>query len=123
MLTGIRGCAEIMPDEGSLVVLLIPSKFQTEPATMRRHTDLLGLEGDRFDAELPHRIIARFCGERGIPVIDLLPPLQAAVRAGEEAYFAEGHLNRFGHRMAAEHMVEVVESLLEDESRPSLFHQ
>ena len=95
--------------DGRVVLLLIPTKFQTEPETVRRFVEQAGLDPERIDVEQPHRALLDFCARSGITCVDMLPELRQRVASGERVYFPEGHPNRLGHRIIAERLAAAIE--------------
>ncbi|MGH7858025.1 MAG: alginate O-acetyltransferase AlgX-related protein, partial [Candidatus Binatia bacterium] len=65
--------------------------------------------GAPLDRNGPQRRLLRFAGERGIPCIDLLPPLREAGRS-EPVYFqVDRHFNRLGHAVAAREILRALQ--------------
>ena len=96
----------------TLAVLVIPAAAQVHPerwdATRRRY----GLRDEDFDLEKPHRLMAGFAAEAGIPVIDLLPALRAARGTGGPLYFtADIHWTPRGHAVAADEILRQLSAL------------
>jgi hypothetical protein len=59
-----------------------------------------------------NRLMQRFCGERGIPLLDTTGPLTARFTAGENVYFPdESHLNERGHAVVADALAAYLRSL------------
>jgi len=60
--------------------------------------------GERFDTALPQAYLQRFCRDRGIPYLDLLPLLrqQAAVSNRRLYLDRDIHLTEFGHQRVGE---------------------
>ncbi len=93
---------------GRVILLLIPAKFQTEPETVRRFVERAGFDPQRIDVDQPHRVLRGFCARSAVTCVDLLPELRRRVAAGERVYFPEGHPNRLGHRIIAQHLAAAV---------------
>ncbi len=96
---------------GRVILLLIPAKFQTEPDTVRRFTLRAGIDPRQIDIDQPHRILLDACRRSGVTCVDLLPELRRTVASGERVYFQEGHPNRLGHRIIAQHLAAAIEGL------------
>lgn len=76
---------------GRLGIVVIPFYDQVAPTAF----------GPGLTRELPQRRIMSFCGERGIPCLDLLPVLE---RSGDPAslyFIKDGHWTPRGHQAAA----------------------
>jgi lysophospholipase L1-like esterase len=60
----------------------------------------------------PQRVIGAYAAARNIPLVDLLPPLGALVRAGratpDRLFLDHDHLSVEGHRVAAELLVDAI---------------
>lgn len=83
-----RGCV--------LRLVIFPNKIQVENTG--------DLTSGGLDAHMPNRRILAYCGERGIPCLDLLPVLSSEYeRTGEPLFFrVDRHLNEAGTAIAAE---------------------
>ena len=102
--------AQVAADGGKLVVMVIPSKPQVEPEDERgglqRAVRLLALppEDVEYDDVARDRMIAAV-REANVPLIDPLPELQQAAKAGKDArifYRRDWHLNIRGNQIVAE---------------------
>lgn len=108
MLTLLDG--QVAADGGKLVVMVIPSKPQVEPEDERgglaRAVRLLALppEDAEYDDVSRARMIAAVRAAN-VPLIDPLPELQQAAKAGKDArnyYRRDWHLNIRGNQIMAE---------------------
>jgi len=97
--------------DGRVILVLIPTKFQTEPDTVRHFMKQAGLDLRQIDVNQPHRILLDFCERSGITCVDLLPELRRRAAFGEHIYFPEGHLNRMGHRIVAQRLAVAIEEV------------
>jgi len=87
---------------GQLAVAVLPVKIQCEPEAFESLCTRFRLDPARFDLEQIGRLVVASARERGIAAIDLLPALRAAIAAGEEPFYREGHLRALGHERVAE---------------------
>lgn len=105
------------------LLVLLPTKLQTEPRTLRRFLESVRVDPGEYDIDQPQVAVARAAESLDLPVLDLLPELRSAVEAGESIYFQEGHLNRNGHRVVAAALLRAIAAELDrdppGESRPS----
>lgn len=78
--------------------LLIPSDYQVYPELYRRHARAFGADTVAVDLAQPNRIMARLLEDRGLTVVDALPPLRQAAEDGAELYGrVDTHLSPAGH--------------------------
>jgi lysophospholipase L1-like esterase len=97
---------DIQADGGHLVIAVLPTRAQVEPARASREFSavaaLLGLtENDRIlDNEIA-RAVHDQLSSAGIPVISLQEPLGEAARTGQLYYGRDWHLNTLGHQAVA----------------------
>jgi hypothetical protein len=81
-----------------LRVAILPDRFQVDDPLFRR---IAGDEAEAFDRELPSRRLRDFFAQRGVPCLDLLPPLRAAEREGPTYAALDTHWNERGNDVAA----------------------
>ena len=98
-----------------LRVVVIPDEFQVEDALWDeavREPDAPGL--DRLQ---PQRRILRWCGERGVPCLDLWPAFRAVppLEDGDRHLYhdRDSHLNARGHEIVARELVDFVRGSVE----------
>src|SRR5262249_38312875 len=83
--------------------VLIPDEFQVNPAVLEVALRDAGAGRDGVDLELPQRRLRAFCGERGVPCLDLL----GAFREVPDTYAPrDTHWNVRGNRLAADRIAE-----------------
>jgi hypothetical protein len=83
----------------AVAFVLIPDEFQVNPAVLDRAVRDAGVDRAAVDLELPQRRLSAFCGERGVPCLDLL----GAFRGEPDTYAPrDTHWNIRGNRLAAE---------------------
>ena len=103
----------VAADGGELMVALIPSQNQVDPAYWRHTLTQLGLTpsdvGD-IDMRYPNRLLVDFLERRSIPVVDLTDAFLAAPEPQELFLPHEGdrHFSAAGHRVAATAIAELV---------------
>jgi lysophospholipase L1-like esterase len=100
-----RLAAEVHQDGARLLVVSIPPRVTVDPAAWA------GFERD-FRASFgppplgrraPDRRLAALCAQLDMPLLDLVPEMEAAYSAGSAAHFAgDGHLTERGHEVAAQ---------------------
>lgn len=101
----VAGALERMRDKTAragarFLVVLIPEETQIEEPL--QDAVAVAWPERRLDFGRPQRIIAAFCREAGIPVLDLLPAFRRARAAGEPLYMpSDTHWNPKGQRLAA----------------------
>jgi hypothetical protein len=83
-------------------VVRLPALVQCEPAVFRRLVREVGRDPAAFDRELPGARVLAEAAASGIPVLDLLPILEAPEGGRSPFFFREGHPNPAGNRRAAE---------------------
>ena len=84
-----------------LRVAIIPDEFQVDDALWSR---LIPPEAppDLYDRTLPQRRILAWGRERGVPVLDLLPPLADAQHRAPTYHLRDTHWNAHGHQVAGD---------------------
>jgi len=97
-------------------IVLIPSADQVHAERWRAVLGRYALSAAEYDPAEPNRRFVRFGAEQGIPVLDLLPVLQA--RQDEELYFAL-HWNPRGHALSAQAAAEFVVREYAAQAKPS----
>jgi hypothetical protein len=82
-------------------IVLIPDEFQVNPAVLAEAVAAGTVDPHGLDLDAPQRRLAAFCGERGVPCLDLKPVL-----AGVPDTYAprDTHWNVRGNRLAADAM-------------------
>ena len=87
-----------------LYVVLIPNRLQVENGEE--------LTGRIYDAAAPDSRILAWCRERGLPCLDLLPPLAAEfARGGGPLYYPiDRHFTPRGYALAADRILEFLEA-------------
>jgi hypothetical protein len=95
-------CGRVAATGARCAVVLVPDRYQVDAALWGRHVARLGLDAAAFDLERPQRLFATWSSETGIPVIDLLPELQARNRDNTFYYEIDAHWNEAGHALVAE---------------------
>jgi hypothetical protein len=74
-----------------------------------------GFQASEFDFTLPQKILADYARERGLPFIDLLPPLLAAEQTQGRTYKPrDTHWNRLGNRVATGAIADAMAPILKD---------
>lgn len=87
--------ASVAEHGGRLAVVAIPSREQVY---------LSATAGRTFDTALPQAYVLPHARERGIPYLDLLPPLRAYATRHWGSVYVDGdiHFNTTGHRLTGE---------------------
>jgi len=99
-VAGIRATCDELGAE--LIVLLAPAAIQVERDRFESFVSRQPpVPGRHFDRLACHRELAAALAAAGVRVVDMLPPLEAASRAGVTSYHDEGHWNEHGHAAAA----------------------
>lgn len=104
-LFGIIGSlsSDVAKSGARLTVAIIPSNIQVYPELWKRFAANAGPQvAAALDPEAPSRRLTRWCAEKGIGVVDLLPGLAAAGRSNIYLYFPKNrHWTADGHRVVA----------------------
>jgi hypothetical protein len=101
--------------DARLVILMIPSVLQADPARFQEFLDSQSdHDGIRYDRTSFHERLVAGLRDAGYLVVDPLQLLEAATRAGERAYHREGHFDLDGHRIVADALVPVLREVLAD---------
>jgi hypothetical protein len=78
--------------------VLIADEFQVNPAVLAEAVGTAGVARSALDLELPQRRLVRFCAERRVPCLDLLPRFTGAA----DTYApCDTHWNARGNHLAA----------------------
>jgi hypothetical protein len=92
----------------ALALVLVPAEFQANPSLCDALCRAAGCESQSVDLELPQRRLTVFAEERGLPVLDLLPPMRAC---GESPYLRnQFQWNALGNDIAARALSEWLQS-------------
>lgn len=95
---------ELSRDRGfRLVALLIPGEIQLASARWRATLELLELDPERYDAQLPTRIFRDLLQRRSIPLVEVATSLVESLDRGDPVYYVhDRHWTRLGHASAAD---------------------
>ena len=87
----------------------------------RQQVNAQHASGPGYDTAFPQAWIQVFARERGIPFLDLLPPLREHARgAGERLYLAgDTHLNNRGHELVGRLMADWFRCCVRSQPRPA----
>lgn len=108
-----------------VTAVLIPARFQLDPAGWNLLTGLLGLEhaseSGTIEPEVPARWFREVLAELEVPTLDLSPTLgQALETSDEDLYFRfDPHWTAAGHRLAADRIAPFLARHLRPEQRTS----
>jgi len=94
-----------------LVVALIPTRFQVDDALWAARAAAIGIDPLSHDLRIPNRRLAAWAQERGVAFVDLLERFRAANRSNSFYFAGDAHWNAAGHRLAAEAIVEALQSV------------
>jgi lysophospholipase L1-like esterase len=79
------------------------SKMQAEPETLKAVQK--ALPKAKIDIDKPERELKALGKRLDIPVFEMMPAMQAAVKKGDHKYYFgldDEHMTRWGHRVTAE---------------------
>jgi len=94
------------------LVVCIPWKEQIVEEHIRRNGQpYAGIPLDRLDLGLPQRIVAQYCRQLGIPVLDLLPVFKKHSLSEKLFFEKDLHWTKAGHRLAATKILEHLKKL------------
>jgi hypothetical protein len=102
IIDGMRAEIRERSLEFRVVLASIPIQVHPDDGVRRSFAEEIGTE----DLSYPNRRIREFCGAKGIPVLDLVPPLLEEARKGGQPLhgfpptLGEGHWNQRGHLAA-----------------------
>lgn len=117
-----RDISELAAQYGARALfVLIPTNFQTNPATFEQYTSGFGIDPASVDLEQPTRRLLEELTTRNLDVVDALPLFRERHRAGQTLYGdVDPHLSVDGHRALADLIVPAAAGLLfrESEDRP-----
>jgi hypothetical protein len=102
VLAGYRALVE--RTHAAFLVVLFPVRVQVSERDWKLLYRATGLDPAGFDLERPNRSILRFCADRRMDCLDLLPAFREAQRAGRGPLFralGDMHFNDQGQAVAA----------------------
>ena len=84
------------------LLVVIPWKEQIHEKRIReKGLPCGGIPLDRLDLGLPQRVVARFCNQLELPVLDLLPAFKTHSASDKLFFDVDCHWTEAGHRLAA----------------------
>lgn len=108
-----RLAATCRADGALLVAVLAPDRIQLVEASWRGALEMLRVDPAAYDPRRPQSVFVRLFERSDIPLLDLTPSFEAALRRGERLYFRrDRHWNASGHRLAAEEIGRFVDRLM-----------
>ena len=84
-----------------LVIAVVPTSYQVDAQLNKLFIHENGLEESKYDFSKPQALIVNWGASRGIPVIDLLPPMRAANEDSSFYWRLNPHFNEAGNQKAA----------------------
>jgi hypothetical protein len=94
------------------LLVLVPDKDQLyEQQIHAAGKGYQGIPPERLDLGLPQKVVNLFCGEVGIPVLDLLPAFRECGFAKKLFFEHDLHWTKAGHRLAAEEILACLRKL------------
>lgn len=84
------------------VLVLHPDQFQVEPGLRQQILKKYRLNAQDYDFALPQEFLKKFCADRKIPCLDLLPAFKAIGSQDSLYEFYNTHYNKKGNLLAAE---------------------
>ena len=95
-----------------VIFVLAPSLFQADPSAWNALLREYGEDGANYRASLPNDKLRAFAGREGLPLIDLLPELQAAHQDGQSLYHRrDQHWNVLGNQIVADRLAAEINKL------------
>ncbi len=102
-----------------LVLLVVPDRLQVDEALWEETVDAYDLDAERFDRDLPSRLLAGIGERLGIIVVDPSRELRDSIRNGRDVFIGEDpHWNPTGHEIAARVLAETLGSRLHSLDHP-----
>jgi lysophospholipase L1-like esterase len=93
------------------VAVAAPSYFQVNDDSWRWLVGGDTRERNHYEVDAPNRRLAGIAERQGLPLLDLLPSIQAAQDAGGALYYpADGHWTSAGHAFAAQQIADYLAS-------------
>jgi len=93
------------------LVVIIPWKEQVSVGRFRQISDYAAIPLNRLCLNLPQRVVARFCRQRDITVLDLLPVFKEKSRSTKLFFQNDLHWTKEGHRLAADQILASLKTL------------
>jgi hypothetical protein len=93
-----------------VAIAVLPTELQVNPQLRASALSQLQLREQDLDLDAPARATRAHLEARGVAVIDLLPALAAAERAGNTYAPRDSHWNERGNEVAAEVLAESLEA-------------
>ena len=95
------------------LIVLLPTVFQVESEIFEEYLLGFGIDRTRVDLGQPNRLLREALRDRGLNVVDLLPPLQEAHERGTRLYGRiDRHLSAEGHYVIAGYLEPIVATYL-----------
>lgn len=99
-MEAIKGAQRLSERGGArLVVVVFPSRAQAHWPLLRQRVQ----DADSLDIDRRTRLVADFCRQQGVQVLDLSGPIRERANRGEQLFFRfDGHFNRLGNIAVAD---------------------
>ena len=100
------------------LLAVVPRSYQVYENEREELKTALGLSADDLDLDRPQRILKAWAGRSGVPLVDLLDPFREHQRTHPQQrlfYYPDAHLNRLGHRVAADAIQPVLSQLVQEQ--------
>jgi hypothetical protein len=85
-----------------LIIVVLPTIYQVYKHSWDDYIAGLNLDAGLYDLEKPQAIIAQFCREEGIEMVDVLPVLRTNSAQAQLFFPVDGHPTKEGHRIIGE---------------------
>lgn len=102
--------AEIRARGARTAIVLVPARFQLDPAELGRVQEMVAADGYTITADGASRRFRQALAPLGIPMLDLLPIFLAAPDPGAIFFESTVHLTPAGHRLTADAIARFLES-------------
>ena len=99
------------------MLAVVPRSYQVYEDERKELKRSLGLKADDLDLDKPQTILMEWAQRSGVAVIDLLDSFREHDRAHPQQrlfYYPDAHLNRLGHRAAADAIAPALSRLIEE---------
>jgi len=103
------------------LLVVVPRSYQIYEDETEELKTSLGLSAadlnDDLDLDKPQRILKEWAGRSGVRVVDLLDSFREHHRTHPQQrlfYYPDAHLNRLGHRVAAETIQPLLSQLMQE---------
>lgn len=85
-----------------LVVVVLPAIYQVYTKSWDEYINALKLNPDLYDLDKPQKLLAEFCRDERIEMVDVLPALRSNSTKAQLFFPVDGHPTKEGHEIISE---------------------